>query len=145
MFKHLLLPIDGSALSLRTVDTGIALAARLDARVFAFHVLPPFPAVTYFAEVLLAPQDVYTKESVASAERYLAEVHLRANAAGVVYDGGYAFDHRPYTAIIGAAKKHQCDLIVMGSSGWHSLERLLLGSETHKVIINCDVPVLVCH
>ena len=49
MFKHILLPVDGSEFSLRAVDTGIALAAALGADVRALHVLPPFPAVTYFA------------------------------------------------------------------------------------------------
>jgi nucleotide-binding universal stress UspA family protein len=145
MYKHILLPIDGSDLSLRAVDAGIALATRIDASVFAFHVLPPFPAVTYFAELLLAPQNVYTKEAVAGAERILSEVHRRADAAGVTFDSGFEFNHRPYVAIIGASAKHKCDLIVMGSHSWHGFDRLLLGSETHKVILNCDLPVLVCH
>jgi nucleotide-binding universal stress UspA family protein len=144
MFKHILLPIDGSDLSLRAVDTGIELAGRLDASVYAFHVVVPFLAVTYFAEVIQLPADAYTEEAVSRAERYLAQARERASAAGVHCDSGYEFDHHPYAAIVGAATKHQCDLIVMASHGWRGFDRLLLGSETHKVILHGSVPVLVC-
>jgi nucleotide-binding universal stress UspA family protein len=145
MFKHILLPTDGSELSLRAVDMGLALAGRLGASVYAFHVVAPFPAVTYLAEMIQASQELYTQEAVARAERYLAEVRQRAGKAGVHCDGGHEFDHRPFTAIVGAAAKHHCDLIVMGSHGWRGFDRLLLGSEAHKVILHTDVPVLVCH
>lgn len=144
MFKHILLPTDGSELSLRAVDTGIELAARLGARVHAFHVLVPFPATVYFAEFIQANEAAYTRDAVASAEGHLAEVRRRAEAAGVPCESSYETDARPFAAIVGAARKHQCDLIVMASHGWRGFDRLLLGSETHKVILNGDVPVLVC-
>ena len=144
MFKHILLPTDGSELSLRAVDTGIELAARLGARVYAFHVIAPFPASTYFAEFVQANEPAYTQEANANAERYLADAHRRAEAAGVSCESSSEVDARPYSAIVGAARKHQCDLIVMASHGWRGFDRLLLGSETHKVILNGDVPVLVC-
>jgi nucleotide-binding universal stress UspA family protein len=145
MFEHILLPVDGSDVSLRAVDSGIALAARLGARVFAFHVASPFPASAYAAEALLVPEDVFIEEGVANAQRCLAEVQRRASVAGVLCDAGFEFDHHPYKAIILAAKKQQCDLIVMGSHSWRGLDRLLLGSETHKVILHSELPVLVCH
>jgi nucleotide-binding universal stress UspA family protein len=144
MFKHILLPTDGSELSLRAVDTGVELAARLGARAYAFHVIAPFPASVYFAELVQANEPTYTKEATANAERYLADVRRRAQAAGVSCGGSYETDARPYSAIVGAARKQQCDLIVMASHGWRGFDRLLLGSETHKVILNGDVPVLVC-
>lgn len=144
MFKHILLPTDGSELSLRAVDTGIELAAKLGARVYAFHVIAPLPASAYFAEFIQAEPE-YTQEANANAERYLADVHQRAAAAGVSCESGCESDTRPYSAIVGAARKRQCDLIVMASHGWRGFDRLLLGSETHKVILNGDVSVLVCH
>ncbi|CAM5232881.1 universal stress protein [Rhodanobacter lindaniclasticus] len=144
MYKHILLPTDGSELSLRAVDAGIALAARLGARVHAFHVIAPFPASTYFAAIVLANEPAYIEEAHANAERYLADVHQRAQAAGVACESSSEVDARPYSAIVGAARKQQCDLIVMASHGWRGFDRLLLGSETHKVILNGDVPVLVC-
>ncbi|WP_049623925.1 universal stress protein [Frateuria defendens] len=145
MFKHILLPTDGTELSLRAVDMGLELAAKIGAGVHAFHVLEPFPTVTYLAEMIQAPERAYTEEAVARATRYLDEVRDRADRLGVPCTTAYVFDHRPYTAIVGAASKQHCDLIVMASHGRSGMARLLLGSETHKVILSCGVPVLVCH
>jgi len=50
----------------------------------------------------------------------------------------------PYEAIVDAAKKKKCDLIVMASHGRRGLSALVLGSETHKVLIHSKIPVLVC-
>ena len=66
-------------------------------------------------------------------------------AAGVPCEGEYVFDNRPYAAIAGAATKHHCDLIVMDAHTHNGIERLMLSNVTHKVILCCDVPVLVCH
>ena len=144
MFKHILLPVDGSDLSLRAVRLGVELAKTCGARVYALHVVAPFHTIAYMAEMLAATEVVYTKEASANAERYLADVRQRAAAAGVACESGSESDTRPYSAIVDAARKHQCDLIVMASHGWRGFDRLLLGSETHKVILNGDVPVLVC-
>jgi nucleotide-binding universal stress UspA family protein len=143
MFKRILLPIDGSELSLRAVDLGVELAAKLGASVYAFHVIAPLSASAYAVEFIQVDPE-YTIEASANAERYLAEVHQRATAAGVACNSSYQTDARPYSAIVEAARKHECDLIVMASHGWRGFDRLLLGSETHKVILNGDVPVLVC-
>jgi nucleotide-binding universal stress UspA family protein len=139
MFKHILLPTDGSEVSLRAADMGIALAVRLGASVFAFHVMKPFATVAYFADKLLSPEEAYNKKAAEHANSYLEEITRRASAASVPCDSGYEFDHRPYCAIIGAAAKHQCDLIIMGSYGHRGMQ----GSEAHKVILNSNVPVLV--
>ena len=78
MFQHILIPTDGSELSLRALDTGIELAAWLGSRIHAFHVIAPFPASTYFAEFVLANEPTYTQEAtaiwrtLASAPRRLA-------------------------------------------------------------------------
>ena len=145
MFKHILLPTDGSELSLRAVDTGIALAARLGASVYAFSVVPPFPWLTYAVDIIQANQEFYLAEAVTRAEGYLQEVCQRATAAGVACASGHVIEQRPYTAIVAAVAAQQCDLIVMASHGWRGFDRLLLGSETHKVMLYANVPVLVCH
>lgn len=143
MFKNILLPVDGSELSLKAVDMAIALAERLGSRVYAFHVIAPFPASVYFATLVQANEPSYTRETVANAERFLEQVRERAQAAGVEFDGSHEVDAKPYSAIVEASRKHHCDLIVMASHGLRGFDRLLLGSETHKVILNGEVPVLV--
>ncbi|MDE1893544.1 MAG: universal stress protein [Pseudomonadota bacterium] len=145
MFKNILLPVDGSELSLRAVDTGLALAVKLGASVYAFHIVPPYPALTYFVDIVQANQEFYLQEAIARGEGYLQEVERRAKAAGVPCGSGHEIDSRPHRAIIAAVARQQCDLIVMASHGLRGVDRLLLGSETQKVLVEGDVPVLVCH
>ena len=144
MFKRILLPVDGSEYTLRAVDTGIALAALLQSQVFSIHVLPPLSTVSYMSE-LLQHRGCYSEAAKERAQTFLDEVTKRADAVGVSCETEFVFDLRPYVAIVSAAKRHQCDLIVMGSRGFDGLERVLLGSVTHKVMLSCDTPVLVCH
>lgn len=145
MFKRILLPTDGSDLSLRAVDVGIELARRCGAQVHALHVLHPIQGVvqTMHATPLAAEAD--DSGATSRAERYLADVKRRAEAAGVPCESRFVVDPRPWVAIVCAAHQWQCDLIVMGSHGRSGLARLLAGSETQKVAARSDIPVLVCH
>jgi nucleotide-binding universal stress UspA family protein len=145
MFKHLLVPTDGSELSLRAAKMAIELAQTCHARIHALHVVPPFHTVSYMAEMLAATELTYTQESIARAERYLADVRDLAAKADVPCDTSYVLDDRPHQVIAQTAADKHCDLIVMASHGWRGLNRLLLGSETHKVLLKSNVPVLVCH
>jgi nucleotide-binding universal stress UspA family protein len=71
-----------------------------------------------------------------------ADPSLRA--ADVNCASGYEFDRRAQSAIVGTATQHHCDLSVMASHGWRGVDRLLLGSEIHRVILHGSVPVLIC-
>lgn len=144
MYQNILLPVDGSEYALKAVDTGIELARRLQAKVYGVHVLPPLPAVSFVAE-LIQSRDSYTDLAKERARACLDDICRRAAAAGVPCETEFVFDLRPYVAIVAAATRHHCDLIVMASRGHHGFERVLLGSVTHKVMISCDIPVLVCH
>ncbi len=145
MFKHILLPIDGSDLSLRAAKLGIELAQTCHARVYALHVVPPYQTLTYMAEMLATTEVIYTQEAVGRAEEYLTQVQRLAEDAGIKYSGGHIIGERPHEIIISTATAQHCDLIVMASHGWRGVTRLLLGSETQKVLLKGDVPVLVCH
>lgn len=143
MFKRILLPSDGSELSLRAVDVGIELAKSLGASVHGFHVIPPTSALAYFADVALADGQMILEQTEAFAKQCLEAIRQRAATAGVECEGDMVVDQRPSSAIVAASQEHACDLIVMASHGWHGFDRLLLGSETHKVILQGMVPVLV--
>ncbi len=144
MFKHILLPTDGSDLALRAVDTGIALATSLGADVFAFHVVAPLPPLSHMVDIVQANQAFYRQEAIEQAEVFLKEVHKRADAAGVPCKSGHVTESGPHKAIVAAAARQGCDLIVMASHGWRGIDRLLLGSQTQKVLMSSEVPVLVC-
>ena len=145
MFSHILVPTDGSDHSMHAAEMGIELARSLGARIYAFHVLAPLAAVAYFSDVIQHAEDSYVDRAITRAQQRLTEIEEMAGKAGVVCHGGYAFDRRPYVAIVGAAKKEHCDLIVMSTHGYATLDRMLLGSETNRVLGCCDIPVLVCH
>jgi len=143
-FRHLLLPIDGSDLSLRAFRMGLELAKAFGAKVLALHVVPPFNSIAYMAELLAAAELSYSEQAVQSAARYLDEAKKLAKAAQVPCECHYAFGERPHQAILEAVGEHHCDLIVMATHGWHGLNRLMVGSETQKVLLLSEIPVLVC-
>ena len=144
MFKHILLPIDGSELSLRAAKTGVELAKVCGARIHVLHVVPTFQAFVYMSEALVAAEPSYIEESMKLAAEYLAQVKRLAEDAGVKYSGNYEVAERAHEVILQAIREKGCDLVVMGSHGRRGLSRLLLGSETQKVLLESDVPVLVC-
>ncbi|WP_266182239.1 universal stress protein [Dyella humicola] len=145
MYKHILLPIDGSELSLRAARAGIELARICQAPVYALHVVAPLQSIAYMGAILAATEFAYNEEAKTHAERYLADVRALAEAAGVLFDGQVAFGGQPAETIVQTAKDKRCDLVVMASHGWRGMTRLLLGSETQKVLLSTEVPVLVYH
>jgi nucleotide-binding universal stress UspA family protein len=146
MFKHILLPTDGSKLSDRAVQRGIELAEAIRARITAVHVIPEFRMMADESFVLPTSIDLkarYEKESKARASKMLEKVSARAKAAGVPYECVVVIGDTPYEHIIDTAKKRKCDLIMMASHGRRGISALLLGSETSKVLMHSKVPVLV--
>jgi nucleotide-binding universal stress UspA family protein len=146
MFKHLLLPTDGSKFSERAVQRGIEFAESLGARVTTLHVIPEFRMMADESFVLPTSADLkrrYEKEAKARAEKMLAKIGEKARAADVAYDGIVVSGDVPYQKIIETAKKCKCDLIMMASHGRRGISGLLLGSETAKVLTHSKIPVLV--
>jgi nucleotide-binding universal stress UspA family protein len=143
MFKHLLLPTDGSKLSEAAIRKGIELAKDNQARVTGLSVIPEFHVFTYHTEMLEDTREQYAKDSRAHAAQYLQVIERQAREAGVPCDTVTATSDHPYEAIIKTAKDSGCDLIMMASHGRKGLQATLIGSETQKVLTHCDVPVLV--
>jgi nucleotide-binding universal stress UspA family protein len=79
------------------------------------------------------------------AAPHLDDVKKLAEVAGVRCDTRMALSNFPAEAIVEAAEKLGCDAIVMGSHGRTGFSKLLLGSETQKVLVRTKVPVLVTH
>ena len=145
MYKHILLPTDGSPASQGAVRDGIRLAKALGARVTGFHAAPPATPLEFRGLVprrYLDPAQ-HARQIEAAAARNLGFIEKAARAAGVHYAGAWTIDDFPAAAIVAAAKKHRCDLIFMASHGRHGFKRSLLGSQTQKVLAASPVPVLV--
>jgi len=145
MFKHILIPIDGSELSRRAAMKGIELAKLCQGKITVLHVIPPFQTIAYMGALLAATEFAYNEQAKADGAQYLADIRTMAEAAGVPFEGEADFGDQPSETILGVTKAKQCDLIVMGSHGRRGMTRLLLGSETQKVLLGSQVPVLVCN
>ena len=144
MYRHILIPTDGSALSEQAIRHGVALARTFGAAVTALAVSPTFynPALDP-AHVTVTPQE-YERDCQARAEKHLAVARVDAGIAGVPCETLHVMNDEPYRAIVDTAGAKHCDLIVMASHGRRGMSALLLGSETTKVLTHSKIPVLVC-
>ena len=143
MFKHLLLPTDGSDLSLAAVRQGVRFAKESNARITGVSVTPKFHVLTFNTAMIEGTKEVFLAESRAQAQGYLELLKKAADAEGVPCDIEVAVSDRPYEEIIRIAEAKGCDLIVMASHGRQGAQALLLGSETQKVLTHTRIPVLV--
>jgi nucleotide-binding universal stress UspA family protein len=148
MYRKILFPTDGSPASTRAAKTAIGLAQACGARLVALHVIPPFMPTAYGDAVLPYPElyspEEYERITQKSAQRMLAKVQARAEAANIGCETEIVTASPVWKAIIAAARTKRCDAIVMASHGRHGLEGLVLGSEAHKVLTHGKTPVLVC-
>lgn len=147
MFKHLLVPIDGSPLAERAMDAGIELARRLGASITAFIAEPPAPPPTvgYGAGRILQEIEEHDQATVEHATGVLGRFARRAEAAGVPFNGVYAHVSGIDAAIASAAQQQGCDLIVMATHGRGVFGELVFGSHTKAVMTLSRVPLLVLH
>jgi len=145
MFKHILLPTDGSAISKKAVKRGIDLAKKSGARVTAFHVMPEFKLMVDEGITMLSPalKKRFEDEGRARAQKMLDDIARQARARGVRCSTLCVASDLPYQQIIATARRKKCDLILMASHGRRGLSSLLLGSETAKVLLHIKVPVLI--
>jgi nucleotide-binding universal stress UspA family protein len=145
MFKHILVPTDGSPLSADTAKRAVAFAREAGASISFFFAKPDYPVAFYGEGALIDPT---TPEKFAEmADRQASEIldtcAKLATEAGVACTVVSTVSDIPYEAIIDAAKQGGCDLIFMASHGRRGISSLLLGSETQKVLTHSDIPVLV--
>lgn len=145
MFKHILLPTDGSKLSNKAVKRGIDLARKSRARLTAIHVVPEFNMMVDegITPIYPALKKRLEFESRARAQKMLDAIARQARARGVRCSTLSVASDLPYQKIIAAARKGKCDLILMASHGRRGLSSVLLGSETAKVLLHSKIPVLV--
>ena len=146
MYKHILLPTDGSKLSMKAIKQGVQLAKSLRAKVTAINVMPEYEMVmdeTFVTPDIGSFQQQFDAESKKRAKKILERVKTEAAAAKVACEGVAVVSRAPYDAIIRQAKKSRCDLVVMASHGRKGLSSVLLGSETSKVLTHSKIPVLV--
>jgi nucleotide-binding universal stress UspA family protein len=144
MFKHILIPTDGSPTALKAAKAGIRFAAQAGARVTAYHAIEQWqPAYTSAYATDARTFVNFEKRARQAGEAQVAVVGKLAGAAGVPFASLVSEARTPYEGITEAARRRKCDLIWMGSHGRSGLARLMLGSVALKVTAHARVPVLV--
>lgn len=145
MYKRILIATDGSPLSDKAVETGLSLAALSGAAVVALKVVPRYPRSYFEGGLPVDTADIkrIEKQWGDAAQALVDGVKASGDAQGVDVKAIVAKSDLVAEAVISAAKKHKCDLIVMASHGRKGLKRLLLGSETQHVLTHSHIPVLV--
>ena len=142
MFKRILVPTDGSDITAKAVDTSIALAKSVGAKLYTISVKEPFPYSAISEMQPTPPQEFFDAQERIATKRVQAVSELCA-AADVPCQAHTVEALHPWEAIIDHAKRMECDLLVMASHGRRGVSALLLGSETQKVLTHSKVPVLI--
>lgn len=145
MYQHLLVPTDGSELSNSAVRQAAQLAKALNARITLLYVQPDYPRPIVGEGSLVMPEqrDDYLRDAAALANSVLQDATAEVERNGVRSQCRTVVSDTPWQMIISTAEAERCDLVFMASHGRRGLAGLLIGSETHKVLTHCKIPVLV--
>ena len=143
MFKHVLLPTDGSSLSQAAIQKGVQFAKSMTAKITGISVMPEQRYYLYQTDITVQVKEETAKQHSLQANRNLSVIEKAAKEAGVPCETLCEISDHPYETIIRVAEQKGCDLIMMASHGRRGVKGLLLGSETQKVLTHSKIPVLV--
>lgn len=145
MYRHILLPTDGSALSREAVSSAVLFALNIGARITGIHVLPAPQQenldawIHHDAGFPARRKEMFERRAL----DYLSFIANSALAEGVPCDCKSVIATAPCFAILDEIRRSQCDLVFMASHGWSDTTEALVGSDTIKVLSLSPVPVLV--
>ena len=146
MFRHILIPTDGSKLARKGIRAGVRLAKALGARVSGVYVMLPTRARGYDDTAIFyagVSARGWRHSFDAAAKRMLAQIEAEARAAKVPCSTLIVHYREPWKGILAAAHRRKCDAIAIASHGRGGLGGLLLGSEAQQVLARSRIPVLV--
>jgi nucleotide-binding universal stress UspA family protein len=145
MFKHILIPTDGSRLAAKAIKAGVTMAKEMGAKVTGYCAQEPVPTHLYGEGYIADKQmiDEFERRAREHAETSVEEIAAAAKARGVPFTALVTKSSIPSRGIIEAAQRRKCDVIFMASHGHRGLAGLLLGSVTQEVLTHSEIPVLV--
>jgi nucleotide-binding universal stress UspA family protein len=147
MYRHILIPTDGSELAHKAVVHGLSLAKAVGAKVTALTVESSFNVYDVPASGetrISAAFAAHAQQAGAHGAAILNRIADEAKAAGVPCELVQMIHDQPDEAIVATAKEKGCDLIVMASHGRSGIAAMVLGSVTAKALTHTTIPVLVC-
>lgn len=137
MYDTILVPTDGSEVSMRAAREAFDLAHEFDSTVHVLYVVDESAGTMLLSGSRMATVLEELEEKGAAAVAEVAELSDDVEVRTDVVRGT-----RVGTAILDYARGNDVDLVVMGSHGMGGLERLL-GSTTQRVLVDSGCPVLV--
>ena len=146
MYKHILIPTDGSDTARKAVEAAVDYARETGARITFFTAVPEYQVPYVSEDAARKPVmsvEEHERRSAEKASAILAPALERARTCGVEFASDHTLSNTPYEAIVEAAQRHGCDAIFMGSHGRKGLSRLVHGSQTIDVLAHTDLPTLV--
>ncbi|GAA4012349.1 universal stress protein [Actimicrobium antarcticum] len=143
MFKTILVPTDGSALSDKAITAAIEFARLTGGKIIGLSVAEPYPYSPLSEGAMTNDSAEYEEKMRQMARAHVLKIADAASAAGLQYSTYVTESFSPYEEIIDVAAKQGCDVIFMASHGRKGLNKLFVGSETQKVLGHTTIPVLV--
>ena len=136
----ILLPVDGSEVSLQAVRFAIQLAREgLNTSVVLANVQEP---ATLYEMMMAHDPTVLASVAAAAGAHALEPAQALLEEAGITFESEVANGDAAH-AIVDIVERFACDLVVMGASGMGDLRSALLGSVSHEVLHACAVPVMI--
>lgn len=142
MFKHLLVPVDGSDTARQAVDKATGLAKAFGSSVTVVYVIDPYP-FTGLGNDFAYGQAEYLDAASTEATQATQAAQQALEQAGVSSQAIVMEAHATWRGILETAQKVGADLIVMGSHGRRGMEKLMLGSTAQRVLSHSNLPVFV--
>jgi len=143
VYKHLLVPTDGSALSNAAVKKAMEFARDMGAKVTVLSVVEPFRVLSINPEQLENTRAEFDRHADLMADKVLQDAEDAAAAVGITCSTLRLKSGDPAQAIVEVAASNDCDLIAMASHGREGFKAFMIGSVTMKVLANSKLPVLV--
>lgn len=143
MYKHLLVPTDGSEVAAKAFQAAVSFAAETGARLTGYYAIEDMNMHHVGAHLNKELIAEFAKRAQEAAEQHVGEIGKIASAAGVRFDWEVSHAVQPHEGIIETAQKCGADIIFMASHGHRGLTRLIVGSVTQKVLSHSTIPVLV--
>jgi len=142
MINKILVPTDGSELSVKAIRGAVELAQKIGAKIVGMTAIEPY-SYSSMSEYRPESFEAFETRTETIAKERLRQVESIAKAAEVEVETSVSKSFSPYEAIIEAAAETGCDAIFMASHGRRGLNAVLLGSETQKVLTHTTIPVMV--
>ena len=143
MYKHILVPTDGSEVAARAFQSAISFAVEVGAKVTGYSAIEDMNLHNVGAHLNKALVVEFDKRAHDLAEHHLDGIEAAAKAAGVEFQRRVSRVAQPHEGIIEAAQEAGCDIIFMASHGHRGLTGLIVGSVTQRVLSHSKIPVLV--